>query len=296
MRPFLLSPTRNLKFLRSDNNFTGYAVISNLDGTLRHIWRYENGTSIRTVNLVPLTPEEAEKWQGTRIKTMGKAPKSAFTRSLDSEADPFLPPIPGGDDKGGENGDDFGLDDRGYNDYSITNQYDTSFGEQNARDLVDQMTYYDMSANMMLGLGDALQNTDNTTTFHFTQQKPSGHETYSGATEVDANGNINCGIYENSFGSMFEETTHAYQLTHSTHTNSANYEMEAKAIAYEFYLETGIPPDNGNLYDYKAIYNYTNGEASAKQAERALGRLGYDNAQSFDETTFHTENLDNLRQ
>jgi hypothetical protein len=86
-------------------------VISNLDGTLRHIWRYENGTSIRTVNLVPLTPEEAEKWQGTRIKTMGKAPKSAFTRSLDSEADPFLPPIPGGDDKGGQDGDDFGLDD-----------------------------------------------------------------------------------------------------------------------------------------------------------------------------------------
>ncbi len=147
----------------------------------------------------------------------------------------------------------------------------------------------------MQELNNLLQSTDDTIHLIFTDHRPDpSWANDAGRTVYQENGDVRCYIFQDDTSTAVEELTHAFQSKNSPHDNQMNREMEAKAMVYEYYLETGVAP-LGNISDYERIYNYTNGDATANQAVRALRRLGYPDASDFDESTFHINNLNKVR-
>ena len=150
-------------------------------------------------------------------------------------------------------------------------------------------------ANRVMEELDKLHQSSNTSvTLEFSSQKKSGHETYDGHTTTDGNGNIHCDIYSGEAYVVFEELSHAFQLSNQTHTTNGNYEMEAKAMAYKYHLQTNIKLPV-SPWPYKIIYEYTTqGTSTKSDAVRALQQLGY-SGNDFDESTFHMKNYNQVK-
>ena len=139
-----------------------------------------------------------------------------------------------------------------------------------------------------------LEASNNNVYLLFTNIRPSGSEQRDlGRTYYDSNGDIKCFIFYDHLPTLFEELGHAFQAKNHPHDISIHREMEVKMMVYDFYQELGVVP-LGNERDWEIINNFSNGDASANKAKRALGRMGYDTS-GFDPNTFHTNNLNELR-
>ncbi len=83
---YLLRSQRNSQFLHVDNDFCGYVIISELDGSVREVLRYGDGRLLSTPSLVSLSSSEALIDGNVNIRLYTIGTSMMALRSDDSEA------------------------------------------------------------------------------------------------------------------------------------------------------------------------------------------------------------------